>query len=246
MTVAVLFDLEDTLVKTPWSDCRHVIEFRHQTRATLVELGIPPIVLEGTERATIMRNTAEKYAEQKFSQERLRKFREKMEMFLSGYELDSAAKSTVFPDTVSALKQLRAQCVKMAVVTNTSAKAATIMLQQHKLRAYFDPIITRENVKQLKPNPEGILLAACALKVTKCFMVGDLVLDVIAAKNAGAVSIVVNREQDSIEANLKGLQAADFHEAKRYMEEKKNPQADYVVSSLIEIPPLIAAEQRKT
>jgi len=246
VTVGVLFDLEDTLVKTPWSDCRHVIEFRHQTRAALIQFGIPYLILEGVERSTVMRNRAGEYAKRKFSQEELQEFHEKMERFLSDYELDSASKSTVFPDTVETLERLRAKAVRMAIVTNTSAKAAASMLQRHGLKPYFDLIVTREDVEQLKPNPEGIFLAAGALGATKCFMVGDSVLDAIAAKSAGAVSVVVTREQDGMQVCLNGLSAGDVREAREYVEERKNVQADHVIESLIEILPLIVAEQRKT
>lgn len=245
MTIGVLFDLEDTLVKTPWSDCQHVIEFRHSTKAILIELEIPATVLDGTERSTAMRNRAEQYAEQKFPKERLQDFHNKMETFLSDYELDSAAKSTVFPDTIDALERLRAQAVGMAIVTNTSDKAATIVLQRHNLKPYFRTVVTRQDVKQLKPNPEGIHLAAHTLGTAKSFMVGDSILDVTAAKNARAVSIVVKREQEDIEAILERLQVGYVQEARTYMEERKNIQADHVVERLTEIPSLIAAEQRK-
>jgi len=64
MSIALLFDLEDTLVHTPWSDHQNVIRFRRKTREKLIELGIQPAVLEGIERATIMRNKASEYIEQ--------------------------------------------------------------------------------------------------------------------------------------------------------------------------------------
>jgi hypothetical protein len=65
--VAVLFDLEDTLVQTLWADQQHVIKFRRKTRKKLLELGIPDSVLEGIERATIMRNKAIEYIEENLS-----------------------------------------------------------------------------------------------------------------------------------------------------------------------------------
>jgi len=67
MTVAFLFDLEDTLVETPWADHQHVLEFRRETRQKLIELRIPPNALEGIERATIMRNKASEYVQQNFT-----------------------------------------------------------------------------------------------------------------------------------------------------------------------------------
>jgi hypothetical protein len=75
MTAAVLFDLEDTPVQTPWADHQHVLEFRRETRQKLIELGIPPNVLEGIERATIMRNKASEYVEKNFAKADAQGFR---------------------------------------------------------------------------------------------------------------------------------------------------------------------------
>ena len=71
---AVLFDLEDTLVKTPWSDRGHVFEFRRMTREKLLTLGIPPEVLEGVERATLMRNMSSAFIERNFDDARVNRF----------------------------------------------------------------------------------------------------------------------------------------------------------------------------
>jgi FMN phosphatase YigB (HAD superfamily) len=88
MNVAVLFDLEDTLVKTPWSNHQHVLDFRRNTRDKLTHLGIPKTVLEGIERATIMRNVAPEYVERRFGEAKARIYRREMERFLNRYELD--------------------------------------------------------------------------------------------------------------------------------------------------------------
>ena len=45
--IAVLFDLEGTLVQTPWEDPEHVLEFRRRTRRKRIELGVPFSVLKG-------------------------------------------------------------------------------------------------------------------------------------------------------------------------------------------------------
>lgn len=79
--VAVLFDLEDTLVKTPWSIREHVLEFRQDTRAKLASLGVPSFVIEGVERSTVMRNNASAYVEQSFSKKEAERFRREMGFF---------------------------------------------------------------------------------------------------------------------------------------------------------------------
>lgn len=221
---AVLFDLEETLVQTPWADHEHVTEFRRKTKKKLIELGIPSGVLEGVERATIMRNKASEYIEKNLTKANAQKIYQEMEKFLIQYELDSARKSKLFPETIPTLEKLRKLGVKLGIVTNTSMKAVDTAFRLHGLKGYFDVVVTREKMKKLKPDPEGILLAVNKLGATNFFMVGDHVRDALAAKGANGKSITV----------------------KRSFEEKIDFQTDYVVQSLSEIPKIVEGEKEET
>lgn len=222
-TVAVLFDLEDTLVKTPWVNRSHVLEFRKNARNKLIELGIPQNALEGIERATLMRNKAEEYMQNHFTPAQKTRFATEMERFLKRYELDSARNSKLFPDTISTLEELKKLGLKMALVTNTSKEAADIVFRLHGIGSYFEAVFTRESVKKLKPDPDGILLAVKKLGADRFFMVGDLVHDALAAKAAGGTSIIVRRET----------------------EWETNFQADHFVQSLSEIPAIIRSRLKE-
>jgi len=218
-----------------------VLEFRRETRQKLIELGIPPNVLEGIERATIMRNKASEYVEKNFAKADAQGFRQGMEEFLSRYELDSARKSQLFPETIQTLETLKELGAKVGIVTNTSAKAVNTVFQNHGLKNRFDVVVTRENVKRLKPDSEGILLAVKKLGATNCFMVGDLVLDILAAKGARVKAIIVRRnpEQPDPQDLLKSLPAELLEQAKRLLEDGKDFQADYVAQSLSEVPAIV-------
>ncbi|MDH5482111.1 MAG: HAD family hydrolase [Candidatus Bathyarchaeota archaeon] len=224
MTIAVLFDLEDTLIQTPWSNWQHVLEFRRKTREQLMDLGIPHSVLEGIERATIMRNKAVEHIEKNFTRVEAEKFHQELSKFFSQYELESAKKSKLLPETIPTLEKLRKIGARIGLVTNTSSKAVEIAFQLHGLEKYFDIVVTREKVKKLKPDPEGVLLAAKTLGVKRFCMVGDLVFDVLAARNANGVSIFV----------------------KGSFQEKIDPPADYIVRSLSEIPAIVKREMEKS
>ena len=223
MDPAVLFDLEGTLVQTPWEDPQHVLEFRHQTRTKLIDLGIPLSVLDGIERSTMMRNKALEYVEGNFGRARQRRYHQEMEKFLKQYELEAARKSELFPETLSVLDELKKLGVRMGLITNTSREAVDIVFQLHALQKYFDVIITRSDVKKLKPDSEGVLLAIKKLKARSFFMIGDLPLDMLAAKNANGVFIVV----------------------KRNAEDDLDIPADYSVQSLSEIQSIIRSAARK-
>jgi phosphoglycolate phosphatase len=241
--MAVVFDLEDTLVETPWSNPQHTIEFRCKTKQKLIELGIPKPVLEGIERSTIMRNRASEYAEQNFGKTEAQRFKKKLSKFLRWYEKDSAIKSRLFADTIPTLRELKRRGTKMALVTNTSAEAVKAVFQKHKLKQYFKVVITREKVTRLKPDPEGILLALKRLDVNSFVMVGDLILDVLAAKRANGTCILVRRpEQLNSPDPFMALPAEFLNDAKETMNEKSNFGADYIVQSLTEIPAIIKNE----
>lgn len=99
-------------------------------------------------------------------------------------------------------------------------------------------------MRRLKPRPEGILLAVQKLGVRRFFMVGDLALDILAAKRAKGTAIVIRRdlEQSDSQDLLKSLPEEVLKEAKRAIEKRGNLQADYVIQSLAEIPAIIQSE----
>jgi len=222
LTTAVIFDLEDTLVETPWSQGDRIVEFRKATRVKLIQLGIPRFVLEGIERSTIMRNKAAEYAQNHFTEKQRQQFHSEIDQFVKTYELEAARKSRLFPDTISTLDELGRLGVPVGLVTNTSREAANIEFRTHEIGHYFKSIVTRERVAKLKPDPEGILLAAEELNATRVFMVGDLRIDLEAARAAHAVCILVKRSHGD------GL----------------NLNPDYYVDSLAEVPSIVQAATR--
>jgi len=248
VNMAVLFDLEDTLIQTPWADHQHVLEFRRKTREELVSFGIPASVLEGIERSAMMRNKALEYLEQNSNEAEVERFKARLEEFLSQYELESANKSKLFSDAIPSLETLRKSGIKMGLVTSTSTKAVDIIFQRHSLAGYFKAVVTRENVKRLKPDPESILLAVKELGVKRFLMVGDLALDIIAAKNAEGTAVLVDRypEHSDSQYLFKGLPPDILELAKKCVDKNGFLRADYVVKSLLEVPQIVEAEMKKT
>ena len=213
----VLFDLEGTLVQSIETDQEAIREVRIGTKKKLLELGIPPRVLEGVRSSTLMRNRAFLYVEEHFSEKMAKRFHIEMDRFQKSYELRYADRSKIFPDTLPALRKLERLGCKMGLVTNTSREAANRILSMHGLETFFEVIVTREDVKRLKPDPEGILLALNRLDASDFVFVGDLIHDSRAAAKAGGLSIIVNRNPSN---------RLRFH-------------ANYVVRSLMEVPGLI-------
>jgi len=121
---------------------------------------------------------------------------------------------------VPILKTLKERGIRLAIVTNTSRQAAETIFAKHGLSEYFDIVVTRNDVAQLKPDPQGILLALKRLGDRAEFFVGDTRIDSEAARNAGIKSIIVRR----------GWPHALL---------PPDPRADYSVESLAEIKKII-------
>jgi len=215
--VVVLFDLEGTLVRTIEDDEEAIHEFRTSTKEKLIELGIPSHELQGSTTLAPMRNTAIGYVMQHFSGEEADRFHAEMDIFQKGFELSWAERSEIFPDTLPALRELKSLGCRMGIVTNTSREAADRELSMHGIEAFFEVVITREDMEKLKPDPEGLLIASRRMKAQEFFFVGDLVHDSRAAKTAGGTSIMIERRSSH---------RPRFH-------------ADHIVQSLTEIPKLI-------
>jgi predicted PurR-regulated permease PerM/phosphoglycolate phosphatase-like HAD superfamily hydrolase len=82
---------------------------------------------------------------------------------------------------------------RLGVVTMRSRKSAQAFLRQIGLEDVFEIVITREDVRRLKPHPEPVQKAALALGLSpaQTLMVGDTSLDIRSAKAAGAQAVGV-------------------------------------------------------
>jgi phosphoglycolate phosphatase-like HAD superfamily hydrolase len=115
-----------------------------------------------------------------------------------------------------------------------------------RAKEYFDVVVTREDVTKLKPDPEGILLVTRKLGVKRFLVVGDLVLDVLAAKHANGVAIMVTRDLEKSDSqDLFRSLPHILRENKRVHGEREAFQADYNIKSLREVPSIVRAEERK-
>jgi len=191
--VSVIFDLEGTLVRTTEMTEQIIRDFRRQTRNKLIEFGVPEETLTGVETSALMRNKAVRYADTSLSNSEKARVMQELNRFLLGYELKWAENSKIFPDTMPTLRTLRSRGIRMAIVTNTSRQAAQSILANHTLSEYFDVVITRDSVAQVKPDPQGVFLTMERLRERNAFFVGDMPVDSEAARRAGIKSILIKR-----------------------------------------------------
>jgi len=118
--------------------------------------------------------------------------REKALAALARFELAAAAESTPNADAERVVRSLRAQGLKIGVLTRNGLPAVRRALARFRgLDAGdLDVIVTRDDGFTPKPAPDGVLHAAAAMGVPpeETLVVGDFVLDVQAGRAAGALT----------------------------------------------------------
>ncbi len=82
---------------------------------------------------------------------------------------------------------------RLALVTTRDRETVMRFLHRNGWQGLFDAIVTREDVRRLKPHPEPVLLAARRLGLAPhdCLMVGDTAVDIQAGAAAGARTVGV-------------------------------------------------------
>lgn len=98
----------------------------------------------------------------------------------------------LYPGVADMRKRLKETGKKTALITASWHSFIADILDKHDLRGYFDVIIAAEDVKNLKPDPEGLQKAMEALGVSpeNTLMLGDGDKDLVAAKNAKVDSLL--------------------------------------------------------
>jgi HAD superfamily hydrolase (TIGR01509 family) len=128
----------------------------------------------------------------------------------------------VFPSTKPVLQELRQMNLHLAVATSSVSASARPFLARHGLTAFFEAVITGEEVEHGKPHPDIYLRAAEKLGVAAdaCLVIEDALSGIAAAKAA--------------KMRVAAIPDTRFVDPREYEKE-----ADYLLKSLKEIPPLI-------
>jgi len=119
---------------------------------------------------------------------------DKREMFDKLWvEVYKKQKAKLFPGVKKFLIKIKYGHL-LGLVTGGSSGRLKEELRGYGLNSIFDVIITSEDCYEKKPDPEPLIICAKKLDIQPkdCLYVGDMNSDIIAAKNAGMISAVVN------------------------------------------------------
>ncbi|MBI2208628.1 HAD family hydrolase [Candidatus Woesearchaeota archaeon] len=116
-------------------------------------------------------------------------------------------KTKLLPDAREVLETVKNKKIKIGLVTNTFKEPAIKTLNFHKIRQYFNVVITPDDVEKPKPYPDPILKACEKLEVQpdEVIYVGDTKNDYKAGKAAGAFVVGLNTHGDLSISRLSDL-----------------------------------------
>lgn len=220
MTIGfVVFDLDGTLADFN-IDYRTV---RADARSFLIKKGLPASILSTNESIFEMLKKAEIFLKNNGKSASVAK-----EIFTGvltiaeKYELEAAKGTDLLPGVPETLKALKKMGLKMGLFTINSEKSANYILKRFRIANFFDAVIPRDRVKHVKPNVEHLetVLKTLNADPDEAIVVGDGSNDMRCAHELNAVAV--------------GFPTG-FSSAKDLMASG----ADYIITSLIDLPTLI-------
>lgn len=188
---AVLFDFEGTLVSNQWNRKEAVKE----TLKRLDALGLPVERLQG-KKYSLLKNEAIAIARE--IGQSPDPVREEIDSIYDRFDADALSRWCLRPQAKDFLSSLKASHIQTGLVSNAGRKALEEAIQKLTLFSLLNIVVSRNDVRHLKPNGEGIRLALNRLGVPKgkALFVGDSLDDIQAAKDAGLRVIILMDGED--------------------------------------------------
>jgi pyrophosphatase PpaX len=216
---AVIFDLDGTIA-------HFNLDFkvlRAEVRSYLIRTGVPTSVLNVNEsmfemlaKAEIFFRNGDKSA-QMFDEVRTQTL-----AIAEKYEMEAASTTSLQPGAVETLKELKRMRLKLGLCTTSSEKAAKYILQRFRIEDFFKVVVSRDRVKYVKPHTEQFEMALKALRARAqaTVIVGDSVVDMQSARELKSIAVGIPTGVST-------------------MEQLKNHSANYIITSLTDLPVLI-------
>ena len=123
------------------------------------------------------------------------------------------------PGAMEFLDYCKDKDIKLGICSSNSEKLIYAVLDAYNIRDYFGVIVTGQDVKCGKPDPECYLKAADMLKVSpsECLVIEDLTTGIMAGHNAGMKVVTIKD---------------DYSE---YQWEEKVDKADYAITDYTDL-----------
>ncbi|HMK95217.1 MAG TPA: HAD family hydrolase [Candidatus Limnocylindrales bacterium] len=215
----VIFDLDGTLANFN-------LDFkalRADVRSYLMRTGVPASVLSVNESMFEMLEKAEIFF--KNGDKSAYVFEEVRTQTLAiaeKYEMEAALTTSLQPGAVETLKELDRMGSKLGLCTTSSEKAAKYILQRFRIEDFFRVVVSRDQVRYVKPHVEQFEMALKALsaRAEETVIVGDSVVDMQSARELKSIGVGIPTGVATVE-------------------QLKTHFANYIITSLTDLPVLI-------
>jgi len=117
-----------------------------------------------------------------------------LQLFQDFYVEESGRRAALYPGVIAGLEQMRGMRLRLACVTNKSARFTLPLLEQKGLARYFEMVVSGDTLARKKPDPMQLqhICAAFALQPQAALLIGDSLNDALAARAAGCPVICVS------------------------------------------------------
>ena len=213
---AVILDMDGTIT-------RFNIDYLGARRSVLAELEKMKLkTADMTERSSIY--FLLKQVKPEVDSETYGRLRKLFYSRLEEMEIKAAQEVMLYPGVLDTMNKLRNLDLRIGLVTNNGRKGTNLTLERLGLKIFFDAIVTRDDCEDMKPDPGPIRKVLEELKVSgdDAIFVGDGVMDIMAAREAGLSSVAVSTGPFEMERLLQS-------------------EPDYVLGSVNDLPNLIGS-----
>ena len=198
MIKAVIFDLDGTLKEFNLD----IKACRTKIVSLLTQRGFSHSLFSLNETAFDMLVKVKKYLTAKgMEKQEFAKIKDMIFSVVEDFELEAARTAKIFAGIPETLKALRDMKLEIALCTISSEKTTNYILKRFHLEQFFDAVITRDSVFDVKPHPKHLEAALDALKVRsqEAVLVGDSVKDIECAIQLNVLAVGVTTGLSSIE-----------------------------------------------
>ncbi|MBC7130004.1 HAD family hydrolase [Candidatus Bathyarchaeota archaeon] len=219
MVKAVIFDLDGTIVEFNIA----YKELRTEIRNLLTYRGVPVSLLSINDSIFEMLNKTEIFMKNNgASKQQIADVKNEALKIAEKYEWEAAKTLGLKPGALETLKALRNMGLKIGLCTINGEKTVNYILTKFRIGSFFDAVVTRDHVTNIKPHSEHLnaVLEALEAKPEEAVMIGDSVLDVKSARELKVIAV--------------GLPTGPFTE-----EDLIKAGANYIITSITDVPVLV-------
>ena len=184
---AILFDFEGTLVDFQWKLSAAV----EDVLQALGAMGLARDRIQSRKYSTILPEALRLASESGLQADQVR---EKIFAIYDRYDEDALTRWSLRPGVQDFLQTITNRGIHAGLVSNVGLKALSRALPKLGLERSFEVALSRNDVANLKPSPDGINLALEKIGVRKdrSVFVGDSLDDIHGARNAGLRVIIIS------------------------------------------------------